>query len=332
MRLSSSKLWEFAPKIWFGVAISSAVVAVCATLSAVELSRPPARSTAAPLRPRLVAPPAAAPVVAPQIFEQLTPAQAVAINESIPAAPSPGAPAAPFTLVDVSPTDKVRALTCLTMAVYYEAASESAEGQAAVAQVVLNRVRNPLFPKSICGVVFQGSGLPTGCQFTFTCDGSLQRPPSAEGWKRAQTIAERALNGYVARQVGEATHYHTIWVVPYWQPTVLKLTQIGAHVFYRWKGAIGLPDAFHSSYAGEELAPPLLKGVSYVGSLAAPAPVTSVAPRLADTSSSEVADRAPTPVAETALATPLSALPADLKLDPPSYFGHARDGERLPMR
>ena len=90
------------------------------------------------------------------------------------------------------------------MAIYYEAASQSDEGQAAVAQVVLNRLRNPLFPKSVCGVVFEGSKLNTGCQFSFTCDGSLARRPSPDAWNRAQTVAARALNGYVVKGVGEA--------------------------------------------------------------------------------------------------------------------------------
>jgi spore germination cell wall hydrolase CwlJ-like protein len=335
-RLSFDKLYESAPKIWLGVALSSAAVAVCATLTAIDLSRSPQHPLAKParvaLRPAIAATPAAAPAVQPQTFEQLTPAQAEAINEAIPTSPTPGPAASPFTLTDVSPTDRARALTCLTMAVYYEAASESAEGQAAVAQVILNRVRNPLFPKSVCGVVFQGSQLPTGCQFTFTCDGSLERTPSADGWKRAQAVAERALTGYVAKQVGEATHYHTVWVVPYWQPTVLKLTRIGAHIFYRWRGAVGLPEAFHAQYAGDELAPPMLKGVAYVGALAPPAPV---APAVVHEAQAAPQAPAPEPIQAALASAPeqLSSLPSDVKPGPPSYFGHSeRSTERLPIR
>jgi Cell Wall Hydrolase len=164
----------------------------------------------------------------------------------------PNPAAQPFTLLEANPFDQIRARTCLTMAVYYEAASQGDLGEAAVAQVVLNRLRNPLFPKTVCGVVFQGSRLPTGCQFTFTCDGSLARAPDPRGWKKAGEVAARALNGYVVASVGEATHYHTIWVVPYWQSSVEKIAQIGAHIFYRWAGPLGKPAAFGGVYAGGE--------------------------------------------------------------------------------
>jgi spore germination cell wall hydrolase CwlJ-like protein len=218
-----------------------------------------------------------APEIAPQAYRQLTPQQAVAINASIPfsALPNPAARAFRVDAADVA--DHAAALNCLTAAVYYEAASESDDGEAAVAQVVLNRMRHPLFPKTVCGVVFQGSQLPTGCQFTFTCDGSLARRPSADGWKRAQKVAERALGGYVMKQVGEATHYHTQWVVPYWQPTVTKLTQIGAHIFYRWSGGMGSPQAFHGQYAGFEAQPTALSALDQQDLAAAPLPGLTVA-------------------------------------------------------
>ncbi len=197
---------------------------------------------------------------APQTYQQLTPQQAQAANAAVPFSNLPNPAASAFKLGEAAGEDKARALGCLTMAVYYEAASESDDGQAAVAQVVLNRLRHPLFPKTVCGVVFQGSELPTGCQFTFTCDGSLGRKPSQAGWKHASEIAQRALDGYVMKQVGEATHYHTMWVVPYWQPTLTKLTQIGAHIFYRWSGEAGRPGAFVGRYAGLEPAPPPIEG------------------------------------------------------------------------
>src|SRR3546814_17214212 len=82
--------------------------------------------------------------------------------------------------------------------------------------IVLNRVRHPAFPKTVCGVVFQGSERSTGCQFTFTCDGALTRRFSDAAWDRARDIAKAALTGHVAKAVGYATHYHTDWVVPYW--------------------------------------------------------------------------------------------------------------------
>src|SRR5690606_37364832 len=88
-----------------------------------------------------------------------------------------------------STVDMGRALECLTAAIYYEAASESDDGQRAVAQVILNRVRHPAFPNSVCGVVYQGSERATGCQFSFSCDGAMARKPSTTGWARAQRIA-----------------------------------------------------------------------------------------------------------------------------------------------
>ena len=185
-------------------------------------------------------------------LRELTPQQAMMVNASMPFSILPNSAAKAFDLKASDPADEAHALQCLSAAVYYEAASQDDDGEAAVAQVVLNRVRHPLFPKTVCGVVFQGSTKTTGCQFTFTCDGSLSRIPSADGWARAQRIAARALKGYVFKPVGEATHYHTMWVVPYWSPTLVKLTQVGAHIFYRWSGSGGLPGAFSAPYAGSE--------------------------------------------------------------------------------
>lgn len=136
--------------------------------------------------------------------------------------------------------------------IYYEAGSESAAGQRAVAQVVLNRMRHPAFPSSVCGVVYSGSLRATGCQFTFTCDGSLGRPPSTAGWARARSVALAALSGAVDPTVGQATHYHALYVAPYWSPSLLKVANIGAHTFYRWKGFNGKRAAFVSPYAGRE--------------------------------------------------------------------------------
>ena len=125
-----------------------------------------------------------------------------------------------------------RDLTCLTEAVYFEARSESANGQAAVAQVVMNRLANPNFPKSVCAVVFQGATHP-GCQFTFACDGSMRQPLELAAWDRARRIAEQALAGVQVAAVGSATHYHTVDVDPYWRPTMLRIAQVGLHIFYR---------------------------------------------------------------------------------------------------
>lgn len=175
--------------------------------------------------------------------------EAKLINAALPFSKAPVAAARPFYLSGDA-TDQDRALLCLTQAVYYEAGFEPAEGRRAVAQVVLNRLRHPAFPKSICGVVYQGarSGV---CQFTFVCDGALYRPPEVGAWQQARAIAQAALAGYVERSVGEATHYHADYVAPRWAPLLAKVTQIGAHIFYRWPGAWGQPQAFVGRYAGE---------------------------------------------------------------------------------
>jgi spore germination cell wall hydrolase CwlJ-like protein len=173
------------------------------------------------------------------------------VNALIPTSTVVEPSAKPFVL-HASGEDRARAEQCLTQAIYYEAGFEPAEGRAAVAQIVLNRLRHPAFPKSVCGVVYQGAQLPTGCQFSFTCDGALARQPAAGAWAEAQSIAKRALNGFVAAQVGEATHYHADYVLPYWAPSLVKISQIGAHIFYRWGGPAGAPQAFSGRYAGGE--------------------------------------------------------------------------------
>ena len=161
-----------------------------------------------------------------------------------PAVDAFGGPAARPMVVGGSAIDRERALQCMTMAIYYEAATESDEGQKAVAQVVLNRVAHPAFPHTVCGVVFQGSEKNTGCQFSFTCDGSLARAPMRKFWDRAQRVALAAISGAVYRPVGLATHYHTVQIHPYWADSLTNVITIGAHRFYRWRGTAGLPAAF----------------------------------------------------------------------------------------
>ena len=154
-----------------------------------------------------------------------------------------------------SDSDHARAQRCMTQAIYYEAASESDAGQRAVAQVVLNRVTHPAWPNTVCGVVYQGSERTTGCQFSFTCDGSLARQPSAVFWARASRIAREALAGSVYAPVGLATHYHTLAVHPYWADSLEQVTVIGAHQFYRWPGVAGSRAAFTMRHRGGEPLP-----------------------------------------------------------------------------
>ncbi|CAN7466699.1 cell wall hydrolase [Phenylobacterium sp. LjRoot225] len=186
-------------------------------------------------------------------LQDMSPEAARLWNASNPLSTSPNPPAKPFKLAAEGMLDEARATDCMTAAIYYEAGYESADGQRAVAQVVLNRLRNPLFPKTVCGVVFQGSDRSTGCQFTFTCDGALARKPAEDAWERARKVAVAALNGYVMKKVGNATHYHANYVAPYWSPSLVKVGVVGQHIFYRWTGGLGRPPAFGGRYAGGEM-------------------------------------------------------------------------------
>ena len=123
---------------------------------------------------------------------------------------------------------------CLAEAVYFEARGETESGQAAVAQVVLNRVRSGLYPPSICGVVYQNRHRHLACQFTFACEGKALRTTDTESWERANRIASAVLEGktYIA-DVGGATHYHADYVRPYWARRLKKMDVIGRHVFYK---------------------------------------------------------------------------------------------------
>jgi spore germination cell wall hydrolase CwlJ-like protein len=180
------------------------------------------------------------------------------INAALPFSDAPVVAARAFVLPAGETLDQRRALLCLTQAVYYEAGYEPLEGRRAVAQVVLNRMRHPAFPKSVCGVVYQRNSTPV-CQFTFVCDGSLYRRPAAAAWKQAEHVARAALSGYVEASVGGATHYHADYVAPRWAPLLTKVNKHGAHIFYRWPGSWGLRGAFTGRYIGEPNDPSSLR-------------------------------------------------------------------------
>ncbi|HWK35955.1 cell wall hydrolase [Sphingomonas sp.] len=202
------------------------------------------------VRPHRIVPKAELPPVEPITFQNLAPTDAREFNATVPFSTAPNPAARPFRLYG-SAEDQARAVDCLAAGVIYEA-GDDATGEKAVAQVILNRVRHPAFPNSVCGVVFQGSERKTGCQFTFTCDGAMMRPVRAAAWDRARAIALAALNGEVDKRVGHATHYHTDWVVPYWSASLDKITEIHTHLFFRWTGWWGTPPAFASRYLGAE--------------------------------------------------------------------------------
>ncbi|RYD97448.1 MAG: cell wall hydrolase, partial [Sphingomonadales bacterium] len=125
-------------------------------------------------------------------------------------------------------------IDCLAEAVYYEARSETSNGQIAVAEVVMNRVRDPRFPKTVCAVVYQGHYRDTGCQFTFTCDGSLRIKPRGPSWDRAKAVAMNVMLGLNKPITNKATHYHTDYVNPYWKAGLVETKVIGTHIFYRF--------------------------------------------------------------------------------------------------
>jgi spore germination cell wall hydrolase CwlJ-like protein len=187
---------------------------------------------------------------------------AFAANFNLPIAGLPNPAAASYALRAATPVDQMRSLDCLTQAVYYEAGNQSEDGQRAVAQVVINRVRHPSWPNSVCGVVYQGPmRAGGGCQFTFTCDGSLARTPMPALWTQARRVAAEALAGRTFAAVGMSTFYHANYVFPSWAPRLVKTAVIGAHLFYRLPGLAGAPGAFSDAYAGGE---PAVRGSSYM--------------------------------------------------------------------
>jgi hypothetical protein len=122
---------------------------------------------------------------------------------------------------------------CLAIAIYFEARGEPVRGQVAVGQVILNRVRSPLFPETVCGVVYQGQMNP-GCQFSFTCDGKTDTPRNDAQWSQAQDIARQIMAGELwLPEVGYSTYYHANYVSPYWAGSMSKIDKIGRHIFYK---------------------------------------------------------------------------------------------------
>ena len=239
VKARAEALWRAYPRETAAFGLLGLIAAAAIAGSAHSTPELPAKAAAAP------------PAPPPLLIRQLAPEQALQVNAQIPVAQGPNPTAPPFVFKGDAGARK-QALECLASAVYYEAGSQDDDGERAVAQVVLNRVRHAAFPASVCGVVYEGSTRPTGCQFTFTCDGSLYRQPDLAGWRRAYKIAEAALSGSVYAPVGYATHYHANYVVPYWASTLAKNAVVGAHIFYRWAGGWGQPAAFAKSYAGHE--------------------------------------------------------------------------------
>ena len=205
-----------------------------------------------------------------------------------------------------STIDDSRALYCLTQAIYYEAGMEPDAGQRGVAQVILNRVRHPSYPGTVCGVVYQGSERKTGCQFTYTCDGSLRRKPARFHWDRAKKVAAEALAGASYTTVGTATHYHATYVYPYWAPSLRFVGTVGAHRFYSWKGNAGTASAFSQRYrGGEPLTAPKARNNDSIGDNDAGSSLDPIALEKAYEAGRRKAE------AEAALSEKITALAAD---------------------
>ena len=233
-----------------GLVIGSMIVAV-ALLTALLLRLAPQPDARTRPSVKIVLP------TLPNILRQIAAEDALQLNATRPFTDRPDEAAASFQARSTGEADIARAVGCLAQAIYYEAGGEGVDGERAVAQVVLNRVRHPGYPSSVCGTVYQGSERTTGCQFTFTCDGSLRRIPGGPFWTRAQRLAREAIvGGKVFGPVGHATHYHADYVLPYWADSLDKQIQIGRHIFYRLTGGLGSARAFSQRYSSFEPVPP----------------------------------------------------------------------------
>ncbi|RSV35365.1 cell wall hydrolase [Sphingomonas sp. ABOLE] len=303
------------PPLWLRlvlgiVALAALVVPTLLVLNAPKVPHGARRAPPVAL-PNRVVPKEELPPVEPVAIADLDPEDARAFNASIPFATGPNPAARPFHLVGAADSQE-RAVDCLAAAEVYEA-GDDALGERAVAQVILNRVRHPAFPKTVCGVVFQGSERSTGCQFTFSCDGAMLRwSPTPAAWARAREIAKMALHGTVFRPVGHATHYHTDWVVPYWSASLDKIVELHTHLFFRWAGWWGTPPAFNRAYVADE------PKIALLGRLS-PAHQGFIAPDAIDPAS-PIGDPGATGLLfdprKAAMSLPASAIPAPTPGDP----------------
>ena len=155
---------------------------------------------------------------------------------SVPTALAYGRATTPATDFTPQHTYSEREQWCLSTGIYFEARGESYRGQVAVAQTIMNRVAHPDYPSTICGVVYQNQHRRNACQFSFACDGIPDRISETAAWAKAQEITQTVLNGEIyLTEVADATHYHATYVRPHWARNMDKLTQVGLHVFYRFK-------------------------------------------------------------------------------------------------
>ena len=204
------------------------------------------------------------------ILSQLAAGDAQARNAAVGFAAAGPGKATPFSFRGSS-ADRARARDCLALAGMAEAGGGDGD-QRAVMQVILNRVRHPAFAKTVCGVVFEGSQRPTGCQFSFTCDGSLARRYSDAAWRASRARADEMLAGAIDATVGNATHFHANYVYPWWSDKLDKVAQVGPHIFFRWRGFWGTRNALSARYGGGEPDPLRLQETALTVATANPLP------------------------------------------------------------
>jgi spore germination cell wall hydrolase CwlJ-like protein len=196
----------------------------------------------------VAAPQPVAPVVAPKQVEKPAPVTAPVQQASLAAEPSPAEfpksvmivlplpkpPLSPAQRLELAGKEYDKAEKCLAQAIYFEARNEPARGQQAVAQVVLNRVFSPYYPKDVCSVVYQNAHRHLSCQFTFACDGKPESVNERGAWARANRIAKQTLDAKVwLPEVNKATHYHAAYVRPNWIRDMKVMVRYGLHTFYR---------------------------------------------------------------------------------------------------
>jgi spore germination cell wall hydrolase CwlJ-like protein len=196
----------------------------------------------------VVAAPPVAPAEAPKQVEKPAPVTTPVQQASLAAEPSAvdfpksvmihlamaKPPLSPAQRLDLAGKEYDKAEKCLAQAVYFEARNEPARGQQAVAQVVLNRVFSPYYPKDVCSVVYQNAHRHLSCQFTFACDGKPESVNERAAWARANRIAKQTLDAKVwLPEVNKATHYHAAYVRPNWIRDMKVMVRYGLHTFYR---------------------------------------------------------------------------------------------------
>ncbi len=136
--------------------------------------------------------------------------------------------------LDINAKERAKAERCLANAVYFESRSEPVRGQMAVAQVVMNRVFSPFYPKDVCSVVYQNANRRLACQFTFACDGKSKAIHDRGSWARSVRIAKQTLDGKLwVPEVAKSTHYHAMYVRPNWIHEMRRYFKTGLHLFYR---------------------------------------------------------------------------------------------------